>query len=831
MTDRCRHYAYHGDRYGCAILGECKPIQAGPDVSACPSFLSHRAPKTATAGVAQPPVDCVHLGEPTGETVTCPTCNGGAKQADVYACDVRDRCAPSLQVHHEVTGCGKCRDRTPVNTLHVPIAAPPIDVQPDPIRPTRIVKIDLPGAFNPGLIEWRGKLLATARQGSGILLLELDPETYAAKWTRKLDLTHKEYARGEEDARLFVHAGKLHLAFTAYHRADGPSSQMFARLRDNFTVEAIWCPDYPHRAAWEKNWATFEHDGTLYSIYAIAPHHVILRHENYAAERLHVTRCPINFERHKLRGGASPVRVGDEYYHWCHTHRVINGKKVYGLGLYTFESREPFAVKRFIPALVMSANGNAYAQSPWATSATAEGHRVIFPVGALKRGGEWIVSAGVRDAESWLIHFDADEVEAKLDHGKPMTEPVRLPLVHAPSTVASDRIAVGTLYTPDIADYGGLSADALRSYAARHGYRYLVSRETLDPSRPASWSKIALAERAFDDGCEWFFWLDADAIITEPSRRLQEFIDDELDFIAGSDPPCSWFNMGVWFLRNCDAAREFLRRTWAKDRYVNHRWWEQLAAQTAITEGVPGLRYRIVPRAQFQSFGREHRPGDFVLHCTGWDSTEQNQAMRRKLIREQMYRAYWPAHWRRIDIADWFNYESVYDAAVEDAAAGAVFVEVGCWMGRSAAYMAQRVKDRGVKVLFYCVDPWQWTGDRKHPRAKTCYDATYAPKPMRQIFDENIAACGLTDFVMPLQMPSVEAATRFADASADFVFIDGDHSYESVTADIAAWRPKIKSGGVLAGHDLGLPDVERAVREAFGDAFAKAPGNSWMVKL
>jgi len=48
---------------------------------------------------------------------------------------------------------------------------------------------------------------------------------------------------------------------------------------------------------------------------------------------------------------------------------------------------------------------------------------------------------------------------------------------------------------------------------------------------------------------------------------------------------------------------------------------------------------------------------------------------------------------------------------------------------------------------------------------------------------------------------SVTAAKQFTDQSLDFVYIDADHSYESCLADINAWHPKIRFGGILSGHD------------------------------
>ncbi len=66
-------------------------------------------------------------------------------------------------------------------------------------------------------------------------------------------------------------------------------------------------------------------------------------------------------------------------------------------------------------------------------------------------------------------------------------------------------------------------------------------------------------------------------------------------------------------------------------------------------------------------------------------------------------------------------------------------------------------------------------------------------------------------------MPSVAAAAQFANASIDGIFVDGSHDYDSVCADLAAWLPKVKAGGVFAGHDINQPAVRRALLERFGE--------------
>lgn len=48
---------------------------------------------------------------------------------------------------------------------------------------------------------------------------------------------------------------------------------------------------------------------------------------------------------------------------------------------------------------------------------------------------------------------------------------------------------------------------------------------------------------------------------------------------------------------------------------------------------------------------------------------------------------------------------------------------------------------------------------------------------------------------------SPDAASRFADGSLDFVYLDANHRTSAVTKDIEAWTPKVRSGGIVAGHD------------------------------
>lgn len=50
---------------------------------------------------------------------------------------------------------------------------------------------------------------------------------------------------------------------------------------------------------------------------------------------------------------------------------------------------------------------------------------------------------------------------------------------------------------------------------------------------------------------------------------------------------------------------------------------------------------------------------------------------------------------------------------------------------------------------------------------------------------------------------SVDIAKQIPDKSLDFVYIDAGHTLKDIQEDYAAWWPKVRDGGIVAGHDYG----------------------------
>lgn len=71
-------------------------------------------------------------------------------------------------------------------------------------------------------------------------------------------------------------------------------------------------------------------------------------------------------------------------------------------------------------------------------------------------------------------------------------------------------------------------------------------------------------------------------------------------------------------------------------------------------------------------------------------------------------------------------------------------------------------------------------------------------------------------------MTSLEASKLYEDKMFDLIFIDADHQFNSVLEDILAWKPKVKQGGIICGHDylksgdMPYSQVTSAVKKSLG---------------
>lgn len=171
---------------------------------------------------------------------------------------------------------------------------------------------------------------------------------------------------------------------------------------------------------------------------------------------------------------------------------------------------------------------------------------------------------------------------------------------------------------------------------------------------------------------------------------------------------------------------------------------------------------------------------------------------------------------------NWFNFKGFYEnmASIPEYK---IYVELGVWKGHSISYLANLLKEKpNVKV--YAVDVFEkWN---KNEKVKD------EVKWINEIYATNLKNAGVRELITDIKSISWEAAPYFKDKSVDFVFIDADHSYDSVIKDITAWLPKIKPTGTISGHDyFTSPGVKKAVDQLLGKVETIRQQNIWYKKI
>ena len=157
---------------------------------------------------------------------------------------------------------------------------------------------------------------------------------------------------------------------------------------------------------------------------------------------------------------------------------------------------------------------------------------------------------------------------------------------------------------------------------------------------------------------------------------------------------------------------------------------------------------------------------------------------------------------------------------LDQLARGGVGAEIGVWRGDFSGAIL-RVTDPSTLHL---IDPWSFRDDPAyedawygagHARSQDDMDSIYWSVLER--FSNEIRS----GRVRVHRAMSVEAAAELPDDSLDWVYIDGDHTYQCVLQDLETYSPKVRRGGVIAGDDYGgegwwEDGVSRAVDEWVG---------------
>jgi predicted GH43/DUF377 family glycosyl hydrolase len=306
-----------------------------------------------------------------------------------------------------------------------------------------------PRHWNCGLLRYKGRLWMclryhlprehASRCATG--MIALDKKTFQPTGPfQHLNLPARIGDEHFEDARLFLYKGEPYVSYTEMtgYKPGHPyfCTMKYARLKlvgSVWHVVEAWHPRYGQNdgGAREKNWAFFEHDKTLFAVYADGPTRKVIQLEGDQVVAEHESPGAF-WPWGTIRGGTPPLLLsgGKEYLAIFHsslaTEQAPHYVRYYGAA-YRFEAKPPFAITAISDAPLMTGSeedGHGY------DPRYAEGWKPfipfpcgLVPVNPLDEAEGWLVSLGVNDWQCAVGRIKPQQLAMRLPNGS--DRPVR----------------------------------------------------------------------------------------------------------------------------------------------------------------------------------------------------------------------------------------------------------------------------------------------------------------------------------------------------------------------------------------------------------------------
>lgn len=237
----------------------------------------------------------------------------------------------------------------------------------------------------------------------------------------KIQLSKRFENEHFEDPRAMVKDGKLFVSccdFVIERSGWTGAHQIICEVGKDWRQVTRFDPDYGKNGnglgantGHEKNWLWFWVGDRPHLVYSANPH-IIAEFDPYFrfVREWKASYPEMPWKWGQIRGGTPPVLVDDacgEYWTFFHSSTPwrADGKRVYHMGAYSFQSRPPFRVTRITTAPLLS--GSRFDR--WAEGKPL----VVFPGNALLRDGKWLVVGGSNDLDCFWIEIPHDELLSK----------------------------------------------------------------------------------------------------------------------------------------------------------------------------------------------------------------------------------------------------------------------------------------------------------------------------------------------------------------------------------------------------------------------------------
>jgi len=177
-------------------------------------------------------------------------------------------------------------------------------------------------------------------------------------------------------------------------------------------------------------------------------------------------------------------------------------------------------------------------------------------------------------------------------------------------------------------------------YADIHGYSFILNTKRYDNERNLFYMKIHSVIEAITHGLktkdyDWVFWVDSDVVLANPNVKLEVFIpkDNNIHFIAATD--MQGLNAGVFLVRVCSWSLNFMMRAITYQYYFNEdvlEFSDQSAMNNVLVKFKEEKHYVIVPQQWFNTYKRNYRVGDFIIHFAGSKAKDEESSEKRKEV-------------------------------------------------------------------------------------------------------------------------------------------------------------------------------------------------------
>lgn len=321
---------------------------------------------------------------------------------------------------------------------------------------------------------------------------------------------------------------------------------------------------------------------------------------------------------------------------------------------------------------------------------------------------------------------------------------------------------------------------ALRYASGRDNYK--CSNILVNPdlfSKPIGWVKIKSFLENYSDG-EFFLWLDADSHIHNMEYDVESLINKNpgKDFFIASDQ--NGPNFGVFIAQFNEINKQMFQKIWSYDECIGTKWEEQTALHNIFRKNEFDITKRacILKSSEFNCYyngtlnidgfyyNKNVKP--FARHMPGFDLRVKQQFN----LDFEITRG---------------NRDTILSILKENS----IGVEVGCYLGEYAEILKRKCQK------LYLVDPYIYMDDYVDIVNANNYVRNDDYNFICQRFAPEIQSGSITI----IKKKSLDAVQEFQDNTLDFVYLDANHRYNHVTNDLNSWWPKVKSGGLLCGHD------------------------------